>query len=123
MLTVCKHLSFLIQDYPSDFYNDIQNALIGVGLIIEHKSTKALRLDLATDSTEPEVRSLQLSNGYKKIPTFLNRILGTKVDIQNRLFQYFTDTLSACINYAKKMGTYDKGILGKCLGSICVPYC
>ena len=29
------------------------------------------------------------------------------VDLQNRLFKYFTDTLSAIITQAKKTGRYD----------------
>ena len=35
------------------------------------------------------------------------------VDLQNRLFKYFTDTLSAIVAQAKKTGRYDMGILGK----------
>jgi len=33
------------------------------------------------------------------------------VDLQNRLFQYFTDTLAAIVSQAKKSGRYDLGIL------------
>ncbi|KAF0300640.1 Protein strawberry notch [Amphibalanus amphitrite] len=33
------------------------------------------------------------------------------VDLQNRLFKYFTDTLSAIVTQAKKTGRYDMGIL------------
>ena len=33
------------------------------------------------------------------------------VDLQNRLFKYFTDTLAAIIGQAKKSGRYDMGIL------------
>jgi C-terminal domain on Strawberry notch homologue len=42
---------------------------------------------------------------------FLNRILGMPVELQNRLFQYFTDTLAAIVSQAKKTGRYDLGIL------------
>ena len=44
---------------------------------------------------------------------FLNRILGMEVQQQNALFQYFSDTLAAVIQEAKKSGRYDMGILGK----------
>lgn len=35
------------------------------------------------------------------------------VQEQNALFQYFSDTLAAVIQNAKKNGRYDMGILGK----------
>lgn len=50
---------------------------------------------------------------YNNIGKFLNRILGMEVQQQNALFQYFSDTLSAVIQNAKKNGRYDMGILGK----------
>lgn len=36
-----------------------------------------------------------------------------EVQQQNALFQYFSDTLTAVIQNAKKNGRYDMGILGK----------
>lgn len=36
-----------------------------------------------------------------------------EVQQQNALFQYFSDTLNAVIQNAKKNGRYDMGILGK----------
>lgn len=33
------------------------------------------------------------------------------VDLQNRLFHYFTETLAAIVMAAKKSGRYDRGIL------------
>lgn len=50
---------------------------------------------------------------YNNIGKFLNRILGMAVQQQNALFQYFSDTLAAVIQEAKKNGRYDMGILGK----------
>ena len=44
---------------------------------------------------------------------FLNRILGLEVELQNAIFQYFSDTLDAVIKQAKKLGRYDLGIMGK----------
>uniref|UniRef100_A0A4W5R4G1 Protein strawberry notch homolog 2 n=1 Tax=Hucho hucho TaxID=62062 RepID=A0A4W5R4G1_9TELE len=48
---------------------------------------------------------------YNNIGKFLNRILGMAVQEQNALFQYFSDTLAAVIQNAKKNGRYDMGIL------------
>lgn len=50
---------------------------------------------------------------YNNIGKFLNRILGMEVQQQNALFQYFSDTLAAVIQEAKKNGRFDMGILGK----------
>lgn len=46
------------------------------------------------------------------VPTFLNRLLGIDVRIQNLLFKYFTNALNHVILMAKSNGTYDLGILG-----------
>lgn len=54
---------------------------------------------------------LSLDKDYANISKFLNRILGMPVDLQNRLFQYFTDTLAAIVIQAKKSGRFDLGIL------------
>uniref|UniRef100_A0A3B5AMU6 Protein strawberry notch homolog 1 n=1 Tax=Stegastes partitus TaxID=144197 RepID=A0A3B5AMU6_9TELE len=48
---------------------------------------------------------------YNNMGKFLNRILGMEVQQQNALFQYFSDTLAAVIQEAKKNGRYDMGIL------------
>lgn len=42
---------------------------------------------------------------------FLNRILGLPVTLQNKLFSYFSDTLAATIQQAKRLGKWDMGIL------------
>ncbi|KAJ9587309.1 hypothetical protein L9F63_019165 [Diploptera punctata] len=54
---------------------------------------------------------LMLDKDYNNMSKFLNRILGMPVDLQNRLFKYFTDTLNAIITQAKKSGRFDMGIL------------
>ena len=41
----------------------------------------------------------------------LFRILGMHVEKQNLLFKYFSDTLAAIIQQAKRSGRYDQGIL------------
>ena len=54
---------------------------------------------------------LTLDKDALDVLKFLNRILGMPVDLQNCLFQYFTDTLAAIVSQAKKSGRYDFGAL------------
>nr|XP_055063606.1 protein strawberry notch homolog 1 isoform X2 [Misgurnus anguillicaudatus] len=82
-------------DFDGDFFKEIRNGLIGVGLI----------------NVEDRSGVLSLDKDYNNIGKFLNRILGMEVHQQNALFQYFSDTLSAVIQNAKKNGRYDMGIL------------
>lgn len=84
-------------DYSGDFFKDIARALVGVGIIVNSESNPGV---------------LSLDKDYNSISKFLNRILGMPVEMQNRLFTYFTDTLNAIINQAKKSGRFDLGILG-----------
>ena len=63
---------------------------------------------------------------YTNISRFLNRILGIEVELQNRLFAYFTKTLSVVVQQAKRSGRWDEGILGKTKtmntgGNDCIP--
>ena len=83
-------------DYQGEFFKDIADGLVGVGLITQ-------------DENYPG--TLTLDKGYNDMSKFLNRILGMKVDLQNRLFKYFADTLNAIISQAKRAGRYDQGIL------------
>uniref|UniRef100_A0A671PJA9 Protein strawberry notch homolog 1 n=1 Tax=Sinocyclocheilus anshuiensis TaxID=1608454 RepID=A0A671PJA9_9TELE len=78
-----------------DYTHQIRNGLIGVGLI----------------NVEDRSGVLSLEKDYNNIGKFLNRILGMEVHQQNALFQYFSDTLNAVIQNAKKSGRYDMGIL------------
>ncbi|KAE8635054.1 hypothetical protein XENTR_v10002502 [Xenopus tropicalis] len=82
-------------EFPGDFFKDVRQGLIGVGLI----------------NVEDRSGILTLDKDYNNIGKFLNRILGMEVHQQNALFQYFSDTLSAVIQNAKKNGRYDMGIL------------
>lgn len=50
---------------------------------------------------------------YNNISKFLNRILGMEVALQNAMFKYFSETLTAIILDAKRSGRWDMGILGK----------
>lgn len=79
---------------PSNF-KEIQTGLIGVGLI----------------NVEDRSGAMSLDKDYNNMGKFLNRILGMQVQQQNALFQYFSDTLAAVIQEAKKNGRYDMGIL------------
>ncbi|KAK6620595.1 hypothetical protein RUM43_010887 [Polyplax serrata] len=86
------------QDYPKgrDFFKDVADALVGVGVITNSESMPGV---------------LMLDKDYNNMSKFLNRILGMPVDLQNRLFKYFTDTLNEIIKQAKKTGRFDLGIL------------
>ncbi|XP_046831906.1 protein strawberry notch isoform X1 [Vespa crabro] len=84
------------QDYNGDFFKDVADALVGVGLICNSENMPGV---------------LTLDKDYNNMSKFLNRILGMPVDLQNRLFKYFTDTLNAIILQAKKTGRFDMGIL------------
>uniref|UniRef100_A0A182YEC1 Strawberry notch n=1 Tax=Anopheles stephensi TaxID=30069 RepID=A0A182YEC1_ANOST len=83
-------------DYQGDFFKDVAGALVGVGLIVNSEQMPGV---------------LSLDKDYNNISKFLNRILGMPVELQNRLFKYFTDTLEATIEQAKKRGRFDLGIL------------
>jgi len=52
---------------------------------------------------------------YNNISKFLNRILGIEVELQNKLFHFFTDTLNSIILEQKRRGVWDMGILGMCI--------
>ncbi|XP_056288481.1 protein strawberry notch homolog 1 isoform X2 [Pseudoliparis swirei] len=81
--------------FNGDFFKEIQTGLIGVGLVtIEERSG-----------------TMSLDKDYNNMGKFLNRILGMEVQQQNAVFQYFSDTLAAVIQEAKKSGRYDMGIL------------
>lgn len=63
-------------------------------------------------NNEASPGNLTLDKDYNNISKFLNRILGMPVELQNRLFQYFTDVLHHIITQAKKSGRFDLGIMG-----------
>ena len=78
------------------FYIDVPMALVGVGI---------------TCNSEANPVVLTLDKDYCNISKFLKRILGIPVDLQNRLFKYFTDTLAELVTQAKDSGRFDLGIL------------
>uniref|UniRef100_A0A671PMW8 Protein strawberry notch homolog 1 n=1 Tax=Sinocyclocheilus anshuiensis TaxID=1608454 RepID=A0A671PMW8_9TELE len=80
---------------PADFEGDFFKGTVDLGLI----------------NVEDRSGVLSLEKDYNNIGKFLNRILGMEVHQQNALFQYFSDTLNAVIQNAKKSGRYDMGIL------------
>ncbi|XP_050667303.1 protein strawberry notch isoform X2 [Leptidea sinapis] len=101
------------KDYRGDFFQDLASALVGVGLII---------------NSEHQPGVLALDKDYNNMSKFLNRILGMPVELQNRLFKYFTDTLAAVMEQAKRSGRFDLGILdlgsaGECVRRVrCVRF-
>ena len=82
-------------DYAGDFFEDISEAMVGVGLL--HKQNRWPYYIYEKD--------------YNNIPKFLNRILGIPVELQNRLFAYFSDVLNKVIQDSKKAGKWENGIL------------
>lgn len=77
------------------------------------------------EEAEQREKLILLNNALKNIAihppaadvnmkTFLNRILGIPVDLQNYLFSYFLETLDDCVDQAKRLGQYDLGIMGMC---------
>ena len=59
-------------DYRGDFFKDIADGLVGVGLITQ---------------SEDRPGAIELEKGYNDMSKFLNRILGMKVELQNMLFK------------------------------------
>jgi hypothetical protein len=53
-----------------------------------------------------------MCSDHSNISKFLNRLLGIEVSVQNALFKYFNDTMTAVILRAKRHGEFDLGILG-----------
>uniref|UniRef100_A0A8C7Q404 Protein strawberry notch homolog 1 n=1 Tax=Oncorhynchus mykiss TaxID=8022 RepID=A0A8C7Q404_ONCMY len=89
------NLDFPLVNPPSNFEGDFYKGMSRIKL-------KSIRLYDSFLSSSPD---------YNNIGKFLNRILGMAVQEQNALFQYFSDTLAAVIQNAKKNGRYDMGIL------------
>ncbi|GFO35954.1 protein strawberry notch homolog 1, partial [Plakobranchus ocellatus] len=83
------------KSYEGDFFKDVKEALVGVGMI----------------NIDPKTGYTSLEKDFSSISKFLNRILGMKVTVQNALFTYFTDTLTSIILDAKRSGRWDMGIM------------
>ncbi|CAB3245582.1 unnamed protein product [Arctia plantaginis] len=99
MRAIMKYDSPLVPppaDYAGDFFQDVAAALVGVGLIVNSEAAPGV---------------LSLDKDYNNMSKFLNRILGMPVELQNRLFKYFTDTLAAVMEQARRGGRFDLGIL------------
>ena len=77
-----------------NFFKEARQSFIGVGLL-----------------TKNEDGSFNLEKDFNVISKFLNRILGIEVELQNGIFQYFSDTLEAVVKQAKRLGRYDMGII------------
>ena len=84
---------------------DVSKALFSVGLV----KKCALEINWKVNPYYPLPYNTH-------IPKFINRILGIPVELQTRLYKYFTDTLSMTIHFAKKrsdfsaMGIVDMGM-------------
>ena len=85
----------LPRNYAGNFMSDARHALHGVGMIVCSKHAPTAYPD----------------KDYNSINKFLNRLLGVPVDLQNSIFQFFSDVLAAVILEAKRTGKWDLGIL------------
>ncbi|XP_072044664.1 protein strawberry notch homolog 1-like isoform X2 [Amphiura filiformis] len=83
------------KSYQGPFFEDVKQALVGVGLI----------------QMEERYQLPVLDKDYNNLSKFLNRILGMSVELQNGLFKYFSDTLQHIVGLAKRDGQWDMGIL------------
>lgn len=85
---------FIISKQIKIFFLDAREALHGVGMIVSNKKGSAY----------PE-------KDYNNINKFLNRLLGCTVHLQNAIFTFFSDVLTAVILQAKRNGKWDMGIM------------
>ncbi|XP_070205689.1 protein strawberry notch homolog 1-like [Littorina saxatilis] len=83
------------KSYKGNFFKDVKVAVEGVGLLTVDETSGITSLD----------------KDFQNISKFLNRLLGMPVDLQNSLFEYFNQSLSAIILEAKRSGRWDMGIL------------
>lgn len=80
--------------FPTSKSSECRSSLVGVGLF---KSSGLGNISIDKDAST--------------MSRFLNRILGLPVQLQNQLFAYFSDTLAAVVQKAKRTGHWDGGIL------------
>ena len=104
-----------------DFVTEVRKALIDVGLIARipsgsqtlyapEKGKSLIFLDVLLFSIDAKFIHLDFNN----ISRFLNRILGTRVQMQNSVFRFFSDVLNSVLVDARRSGSWDMGILGQC---------
>jgi hypothetical protein len=86
---------------PANFMQEARQALMGVGLITADPVNSS---SMSSVHFWPEKDATQINR-------FLNRLLGCPVVLQNAIFQFFTDVMSAVILEAKRSGRWDLGIL------------
>uniref|UniRef100_F7BNC1 Protein strawberry notch homolog 1 n=1 Tax=Ciona intestinalis TaxID=7719 RepID=F7BNC1_CIOIN len=79
---------------------NMEQALQGVGLIMHEPGQVHYQLDKVISSID-----------YNNIFKFMNRMLGMEVEHQNGLFLFFTQTLNAIVQDAKRSGQFDQGIV------------
>ena len=91
---------------------ELCTALVGVGIIIKSGSQYLLDKGNFYRRYSTILMIILICLDSYNMTRFLNRILGLPVGLQNKLFNYFTDTLGALIQQAKRMGKWDNGILG-----------
>ena len=99
-----KPLAKIPSSYCGDnFFADARLALNGVGII-------NLTTNKLPNGTQQVINAFP-DKDYTNINKFLNRLLGCPVNLQNAIFNYFSDVLAAVILDAKRTGKWDMGIL------------
>lgn len=75
------------------------------------RNARQALIDTGLAKGSPDAISIEATPTSLNIPTFLNRLLGMKVDVQNLLFRLFTETMNKIIRRKKFAGQYDSGII------------
>ncbi|XP_064538491.1 titin homolog isoform X2 [Drosophila montana] len=83
--------------YKGDFSLDCCEALAGVGML--HVGLNSIGQ-----------RSYVVNNGSNHIPTFLNRLLGCRLEVQTALFKFFLNKMYAMMLQVKRTRHFNMGI-------------
>lgn len=78
------------------FVQQCQRAMITVGMLVAEL---------------PGSTQYSLDKNAVTIGTFLNRILGMKVEMQNSIFEMFVRTMDSLVDIAKREGKFEMGIV------------
>jgi hypothetical protein len=93
------------QDALSQFYGDLLHDRLPISVDEFEKQT-----GLALRIKDDEGRVTGIKQELPPITTFLNRLLSLKVDLQNKVFQAFSDRLDAVIDARQQAGLLDAGL-------------
>lgn len=89
---------FVPKSYDGNFLYDTGEALMGVGV-------------LTVGIQDNGQRAFIIDPGCVNVTTFLNRILGCRIEMQNALFKFFINKLNSLILQSRRNGHFDLGIV------------